>query len=300
MTPARTASPATTEPPPAASGLSIASILGSSGMEPPVTTWTRVLEADAAFSYEVPATWTDHVSYPWVDGTETVGTVLAAGPSVAAIGTDFTIPGVAIGLSANPAGLTPRAAVEGDAEYGGVCTPGEVQAASEPTVNAAYQLWEDCDRGPGFLLVLAIVPIDESGLIAMVFQGTRTEDLGYLEHILGSLAERVPVSTSPPGPTSAPTPGSVAGQPYAISMTVCLNQHGQGVSEGLIRNDDRLIHVFRIEVWFFDLNGVLLNTTDWTTSEIPPGVTARWQAEVPSGLPAVDVQCQLREVEIVH
>ncbi len=287
---------ATPSPMVTTNGLSIAAILGTTADPPPATTWRRVSDPGAAFTYEVPAAWTASAAYPWVDGEATVGTVLAAGPDLTKLASDFTVPGVAIGLSANPGDLTPRQAVEADASYDNVCTAGEIQDAAEPAMTAAFQLWDACGGGSGFLLVMAIAPVEGGGLIAVIFQGAEAADLGYLEHIVGSLAAGEPVVP----PTPAPSQGSVPDQPYTISMTTCLNQHGQGVSEGLIRNDDARIHVFRIEVWFFDLNGVLLNTTDWTTTEIPPGVTARWQADVPSGLPAVEVQCQLREVEVVH
>jgi hypothetical protein len=300
--PSASPSPAPTTPSPTAvpsaiaGGLSISSILGSTPAVPAGTTWMRVSDPSAAFTYEVPSTWMGHAAYPWLDGDAAVGTVLAAGPDPARLATDFSVPGIAIGISANPRGVTPREAVEEDASYAGVCTPGEINDGSDPTISAAFQVWESCGGGSGLLLVMAIVPVDGEGMIAIVFQGTGEADLAYLEHIVGSLAEAGGTATPTPGPTTGGGPGG----PYTISLDICRNQHGQGVSEGLIRNDDSVTHVFRIEVWFYDLNGVLLNTTDWTTTEIPPGVTARWQADVPSGLPSVDVQCQLREVEIVH
>jgi hypothetical protein len=53
-------------------------------------------------------------------------------------------------------------------------------------------------------------------------------------------------------------------------------------------------------VRFFDPNGVLLNDTWGTTPDVPAGVTATWQAVVPSGLPAVSVSCQVTEVKFVN
>lgn len=93
----------------------------------------------------------------------------------------------------------------------------------------------------------------------------------------------------------APDPG----QPYAITMEFYENQHGQGVSGGLIRNDDTLVHSFRVVVAFSDPNGALLNDTWGTTPDVPPGVTVRWQATLPSGLPNTSVVCEITEIELV-
>jgi hypothetical protein len=83
-------------------------------------------------------------------------------------------------------------------------------------------------------------------------------------------------------------------------LEFCQNQHGQGVAGGLIRNDDALVHSFRIVVAFSDPNGILLNDTWGTTPDVPPGVTARWQATLPSGLPNTTVSCRITGVELVN
>lgn len=275
--------------------LSVSSILGERIGPPPTTSWIRVSDPGVPFTYEVPASWTSHAAYPWQLGDTTIGVVLAAGPDVSTLGADFSVPGVVVGMSANPGGRSPRDAVEAEPVPAG-CTSGGVQDASDAGVTAAFDVREGCANGTGFLLVLAIVPLDGRGLIEIVFQGTSEADLAYVDRIIASI---VATDLTVPA-TPSPALGEPVGGRFSISMTICQNQHGQGVSEGLIRNDDSLTHAYRIEVWFFDVNGVLLNTTDWTTGEIPPGVTARWQAMVPSGLPAVEVRCTLEKVDLVH
>ena len=111
-------------------------------------------------------------------------------------------------------------------------------------------------------------------------------------------ATRVPAAgSSPEGSTANPVgPGPV----LTITMDICQNQHGQGVAEGLIRNNDSVIHAYRVVVAFSDPEGILLTTTDGLTPETPPGITARWQAVVPSGLPSVSVACQVTNVLTVR
>jgi hypothetical protein len=264
----------------------------------PETAWIRVRDAAAPFSYEVPAAWTGHVAYPWTEGDATIGTVLVAGPDPAKFATDFTVPGVAVGLSANPSHLSARSVVESDQTFAGPCTGGDVQEATEAGASTSYRLWTACGGGQAFVVYLAIIPADGIGLVAFIFQGASERDLGYLDRIAGSLQAELPTSTSAP---AAPSGGTVSGSTYSISLEFCQNQHGQGVSGGLIRNDDpTLVHTYRIVVAFSDPNGVLLNDTWWTTSDLQPGVTARWQADVPSGLPAVSVTCRITSVEVVR
>lgn len=289
---------ATQAPPPSlavAGGPSISSILGTSHTPPASTSWTRISDPAAPFSYEVPSSWTGHAAYPWEDGGQAIGTVLVAGPEPSKLATDFTVPGIAIGLSANPGGSTAHEVVEADDSYAGTCSGSPIEDATDLGATASYRLWESCAGGTGYLLVMTIVPSDGQGLVAIIFQGVTEADLGYLDHIVGSLQAELAAVT--PGPTAgAPVPG----QPYTISMDICQNQHGQGVAEGLIRNDDALVHSFRIVVAFSDPNNVLLNDTWGTTPDVPPGITARWQAMVPSGLPAVTVRCQITRVELIN
>lgn len=289
---------AATAAPPAPSagpGVDVGSLLGGAVGVPAGTTWIRVSDQGAPFTFEVPATWTDHASGSWDESGATIGVVLAAGPATSKLGTDFSVPGIAIGLAADAGGRTPRQVVERDNAYGGACTPGPVQDASQAAATTAYQLWA-CGASGGLLLVMAIASPGDPGLIEIVFQGTSEADLGYLQHIIGSLAGAAPQATTAP----AASGGSVSGPTYTISMSICQNQHGQGVAEGLIRNDTALVHTYRIVVAFSDPNGVFLNDTAWTTSDLQPGVTARWQAVVPSGLPAVSVSCQITAVELVR
>ena len=300
--PASAAAPQTATPAPAASvggvgGLSISSILGASQTPPPSTSWIRISDPAAPFGYEVPSTWTGHAAYPWVENGQAIGTVLAAGPDPSKLATDFSVPGIALGVSANPAGMTARQVVEADTAYAGTCTPGEIEDAVESGARASFRLWERCAGGDGFLVVLAIVPADGKGLIAIIFQGTAQADLGYLDRITNSVEAAVVAAT--PGP-AATFGGPVSGQAYTISMDFCTNQHGQGVAEGLIRNDDTLVHSYRIVVAFSDPNDVLLNDTWGRTPDVPPGTTARWQAVLPSGLPSVSVTCRITRVELVN
>lgn len=305
--PAATATPAATSAGPAAiaspgagtgalGGIDLGSILGTN-LQPPPTTWTRASDPAAPFSYEVPAAWTGRLVLPWSDGSATIGTVLLAGPDPSKMGTDFSVPGVAIGISANPNGMSARAAVEAEQTFAGTCTGGEVQEATEAGANAAFRLYERCGGGGAYVVVLAIVPADGKGMIEVLFQGVEANELGYLERIVGSV--RAETSQATPVPAATGT-GSVSGDTYTISMDTCQNQHGQGVSAGLIRNDDSLVHAFRIVVAFSDPNGVFLNDTGWTTSDLGPGVTATWQATVPSGLPAVSVSCRITSVQVVR
>jgi catechol 2,3-dioxygenase-like lactoylglutathione lyase family enzyme len=292
------AAPATIAPSAgAAGGLSVGSLLGGTPGEPPGTSWIQALDAGAPFTFQVPSSWTGHVASSWREGASEIGTVLAAGPDPTKLATDFSVPGIAIGVSANEAGRTAHQVVEADTGYAGTCTPGAIEDAVDAGISASFRLWESCAGGSAYLLSMAIVPAGGEGLIAIVFQGVTEGDLGYLQHIVGSLEAT--------GAAASPTPASTGGrpdpgQPYAISMDACVNQHGQGVAEGLIRNDDVLVHSFRIVVAFSDPNGILLNDTWGTTPNVPPGVTARWQAVVPSGLPNVAVACQITGVELVN
>lgn len=235
-----------------------------------------------------------HAAYPWQEGSATIGLALAAGPDLGKLSVDFSVPGIVVGVSGGTAGTTPRQIVEGGGSFDSACTASPAQEVVEAGTTVAYQLWTSCGGGAGVLLVMAIAAAGQPGLLGIVYQGTGENDLGYLDHIVDSL-EATPVQA-----TAAPaTPGSVSGPTYSISMEFCQNQHGQGVSGGLIRNDDTVIHTYRIVVAFTDPNGVFLNDTGWTTSDLQPGVTARWQATVPSGLPNVTVSCTITRVELI-
>lgn len=299
VTPAAATAPVSPAASSVVGGVSISAILGVAS-PPASTTWRRVTDAAAPFSFEVPSEWTGHLAYPWSQGGST-GTVLIAGPDPAKLGSDFGVPGVAVALSGNVAGATARQLVEADTTFSATCTAGPVEEATEEAGTAAYRLWEACAGGQAYVLELAIVPTNGQGLVVILFQGVDASQLGYLDHIVTSIrGEATPATGAPPTAGPASSGGSVSGPTYTISMDVCQNQHGQGVSGGLIRNDDGLIHSYRIVVAFSDPNGVFLNDTGWTTSDLQPGITARWQATVPSGLPAVSVSCQITRVELVR
>ncbi len=275
--------------------ISVSSIMGTTAPTPPPgTIWVRVSDPGASFSFEVPSNWANAAVYPWEEGGTNIGVLLAAGPDPSKIGSDFSVPGIAIGVSSNAGGLVPLALVQED-DYSSTCTATAAQSAAEPGVVAAYRTWESCGpAGTAFLLLMGIVPSGSTGLIGVVFQGASEADLAYVEHILGSLAAEGGAGSTP-GPIDT---GQPAG-PYDITMDICQNQHGQGVAEGVITNQDAVAHSFRIVVWFYDPNHLLLNTTDsFESPSLPPGQGYRWQAVVPSGLPSVDVTCEIHEVQM--
>jgi hypothetical protein len=279
---------------PSGGGLDVGGILGNVPSIPADTTWIRVSDPNAPFTFEVPSTWTSHKAGTWDESNQTIGTVLAAGPDINKLGSDFSVPGVVIGIAANAAGRTPHGVVEADTSGAGACTPGVVQDAAQQGGAAAYRI-STCGTSGGLILVMAIASSTDPGIIEILLQGTSQADVGYLQHIIGSLAASSPSATAAPAASSA----TGAGATFTITMNICQNQHGQGVAEGLITNTDSRIHVYRIVVAFSDPNGVFLNDTGWTTSALDPGVTSRWQAEVPSGLPAVPVSCRITAVKLI-
>jgi hypothetical protein len=292
-TPAPT--PAAVTPSATPASISVSSSRGTTEPTPPPgTIWVRVSDPGAAFTFEVPSNWANVAVSPWEEGGTNVGVLLVAGPDPSKIGSDFSVPGIAIGLSANAAGLTPLALVQED-DYSSACTATAAQSAAEPGAVAAYRTWESC--GPSriaFLLLMGIVPQGSTGLVGVVFQGASEADQAYLEHILGSLAaEGGAVSTPVPIGTGQP------GQPYSLSMDICQNQHGQGVAEGNITNQDAVAHTFRVIVDFYDFSGTtLLNDAGSYDLAVDPGTTRRWQAIVSSGLPSGEITCKVKEVQM--
>jgi hypothetical protein len=196
----RTEAPATLAPSPGtAGGLSVSSLLGLTPGEPQGTRWIQVIDAGAPFTFQVPSSWTGHVASPWREGASEIGTVLAAGPDPTKLATDFSVPGVAIGVSANESGRTAHQVVEADTAYVGTCTPSAIEDAVEAGISASFRVWESCAGGSAYLLIMAIVPAGGDGLIAIAFQGVTEGDLGYLEHIVGSL--QATGAAASPGPT---------------------------------------------------------------------------------------------------
>ena len=280
-----------------AGGMEVDKLLGSV-QEPPGTTWARVSDPGATFSFEVPTTWNQHLTVPWEEGGTSIGTLIAAGPDPSKLGSDLSVPGVGIGVASDPGGRTPRQVVEGEQSYASACTANPIEDGNDGGVAVSAQRWTSC-AGGGNAFVASLAPADGSGLIGIVFQGTSDAELGYLPHILGSLQANATAATPAPAP-STDGGGQVSGDGYTIKMDYCQNQHGQGVSGGLIRNDTSLVHSYRIVVAFYDPNGVLLNDTWGTTPNVPAGVTAEWQAVVPSGLPNTEVKCQITGVELAN
>lgn len=295
ITPTPSSVPSTPTPTSAAIGVSAGSILGSLPAEPAGTTWVRISDPSAPFTFEVPTAWSATAAGPWEEGGMTIGYVLAGATDASKLGTDFSASGVVIGVSADPMGVTPRAVAEQD-DHSSSCTATPTQEVSDPAFQAAYRAWESCGpAGTGFLLAMAIAPAD-GGLVGVIFQGATQSDLGYIERVLSSLQ---PVASLTPTPGQATTPPGTHGL-YSLTLDLCQNQHGQGVAEGIITNQDAANHAFRVRVRFYDPNGVLLNDADsYATPELRPGESFRWQSVVPSGLPSVNVACEVSQVEIV-
>jgi hypothetical protein len=301
------ATPAAFTPAPTEAAISVGGITGQTlPTPPPDTVWVLVSDPSAPITYEVPSTYGYSAVYPWQENNTDMGVLLAAGTNTAQIGTDFSAPGVLMGISANPIGMTPMTLVTED-DYSDRCTATAAQAGAEPNVTSAFRTWESCGVAKtGYVLLLGIVPQDGRGLIAMLLQGASDADLAYVQHIVASL-QSVDGSGGTPGPGGTPQPGDTqppgetppAGQPYTITMDICRNQHGQGVAEGELTNSDSVPHVYRILVEFWQQGTTTkLNDTRSFAYSLNPGVTQRWQAVVASGLPSVDVECRVTEVNV--
>lgn len=305
-TPGATATIAATQaavtPAPTQAAISVGGITGQAlPTPPPDTTWVLVSDPGAPITYEVPSHYGYSAIFPWQEnGNVDMGVLLAAGTNPSGIGTDFSAPGVLIGISANPIGMTPMTLVTED-DYSERCTAAAAQAGAEPNVTSAYRIWESCGTAKtGYLMLLGIVPQDGRGLIGMVLQGASDADLAYVQHIVESLKATGGTGETPaPGDTPAPVGTPASGQPYTITMDICQNQHGQGVAEGELTNSDSVPHTYRILVEFWQQGAnTKLNDTRSYAYNLDPGVTQRWQAVVPSGLPSVDVECRVKAVEV--
>jgi hypothetical protein len=281
--------------------LSIGDITGQAlPTPPPDTVWVRVADPSAPVTYEVPSTYGYSAVFPWQENGTEMGVLLAAGANPSQIGTDFSAPGVLIGASANPIGMTPMTLVTED-DYSDRCTATAAQAGAEPNVTSAFRTWESCGASrTGYLMLLGIVPQDGRGLIGIVLQGASDADLAYVQHIVESLKATGGTGETPaPGATPQPVGTPASGQPYTITMDICQNQHGQGIAEGELTNSDSVPHTYRILVEFWQQGAnTKLNDTRSFAYNLDPGVTQRWQAVVPSGLPSVDVECRVKAVEV--
>ena len=295
---------ATDAPASDATGLTIGSILGDAlPAAPPGTAWARITDDAGTFSFEVPSTWTEQATLPWEEAGARIGTVVVAGPAVAGVGTDFTVPGIAVGIAANAPGSTPRSVVESD-DFSGSCTGDPVEEASEAGYASAFMGWSDCGGNTdAFVLVIAISPAGSTGLIAVVFQGVGQADLGYLEHIMGSL-EATGV-TPPIGPTTPePAPASAAAPPgssqaFTITIDECFLQTGSVGSIGVIRNTDSMSHAYRIRVRFVDEAGIVYGEAEQETPALAPGEAYRYGTPFQDAHGVTSTTCTVVDVQVL-
>ena len=284
-------------------GITIGSILGEVlPATAPGTTWTRIADDAGTFSFEVPSTWTEQATLPWEEAGARIGTVVLAGPTAAGVGTDFTVPGIAVGIAANAPGSTPRSVVESD-DFSGSCTGDPVEEASEAGYMSAFKGWSGCGGNTdAFVLVIAISPAGSTGLIAVVFQGVGQADLGYLEHIMGSLeASRIPwtgpvASERAPASAAAPTGN---GQAFTITIDECFLQTGSVGSIGVIRNTDSTSHAYRIRVRFVDEAGIVYAEAEQETPALAPGEAYRFGTPFQDAHGVTGTTCTVVDVQVL-
>jgi hypothetical protein len=293
--PTNSAAPVSTIPPatPAPSGLAIGSLLGSTLPEPPPgTLWTRVSDDAGTFSFEVPSTWTDHQSLVWTVGTTNVGTLVVASTAVAKMGTDFTASGVILGVATNAAGSTPRTLLESD-DFSAFCTGDLVQDASGAGYTAAFRTWSTCGgTADPFLLTLAIAPTGSAGLVAIVLQGVRPSDLGYLARIVGSLQATSVTPTSAP-----PAPGT--GQGYTITVDECKLELSDVIAIGTIRNTDTRSHAYVVRIRFTDQVGIVFGEGHQDVPALAPGEAFRYQTPDISAGGVTGATCTVVNVQVI-
>jgi len=285
----------------------LAGILGgAAAVAPAGTSWIRVSEDGGTFSIEVPAAWTQHQTIPWnEDDGSTSGSIVVAGPQLGTLGSDFTQPAVAVGISRNPNGLTPKAAVSAD-DFSGACTAQPAEEANDPTYNAAVRMWEQCGGREGAsILALVIQPIGGTALLGGVFQSASAADLGYIEHIFGSIQGGD--TANPPGGSTTPAPVVVPpqvtappqnSQGYTATIDECLLQMNDAIAIGKVKNTDNRSHAYRVVVRFLDRDGLLLGSSQWDVDALDPGQSGRYEVRLMAINGVREVTCQLSEVLI--
>lgn len=307
--PAATTAPTTavTAAPPAATataapvggtGPSLQSIFGSAPPAVPAgTTWTRIGADNGAFTFEVPSTWTTQQTVPWAeaDGSSS-GSLVVAGTNVNGLGTDFSAPGVAIGITTNPTGRT-AADVVTTTDYSTTCTGEPAGTENGAGYTAAYRVWTACGgRADAFLLVVVVNPAGTQALFVVIFQGAAQADLGYVERIIGS----VQAGAGTPGTTTAPpaatTPPANA-QGWTVNMEECLLQIGDAIAIGTVTNMDTRDHAYRVIVRFTTPENLLIGEAYWDTPALAPGQPFRFQIrQLAQGYTAVN--CTVSDVLI--
>jgi hypothetical protein len=295
-TSAPTTPPAATAPPLAPSGGGILSGIVGSPPPPSGITWSRVADDAGSFSFEVPSAWGQARTVAWEENGSRIGTIVVAAPSLDAFGSDFSKPGVAVGVAANAGGLTLRASVESN-DFSGACTATPTEESTEGGYGAAFRLWTGCGGlEESFVAVIAVAATDGTGLIAAILQGTSEAELGYLVPIVDSLQA---AGVAPGLPTATPTAPGGVGPGYTVTIDECLLQIGDAIAIGRVRNGDTTGHAYRIAVRFSDEAGVLVGEDHRETPALTPGQAyryqARWQAQG-----ATAVTCVVSEVVVIE
>jgi hypothetical protein len=278
--------------------LSLADIIGTTVPAVPAgTSWSSV--SGAGVTFEVPETWETSRTVPWLEGDgSSSGWVVLAGPDVNGLGSDFSLPGVAIGISSNPAGLTPRQVVAAE-DYEGSCTPSPIGELGDGSYSASYRIWTACgDSDEAYLVVLAIAQADTPGLVALLLQGTSAADLAFFEHTLNSVqvgpvpglagTEATPaVATSPPERNS---------RGWSATLDECLLQMNDAIAYGTVTNTDDRSHGYRVYVRFLDATGLSLGESYWDTPAVEPGEGARYEVRLLAINGVTEATCIVSEV----
>ena len=275
-------------------GPSLQTIIGASPPPVPVgTMWLRIADDSGAFTFEVPSTWTEHQTVPWTEASGTSsGYILVAGPKIGVLGSDFTQPGVAIGISTNPDLRTPRQVVDAD-DYKTFCTGTPAADETGTGYVAAYRLWTSCGgREDAFIIVIVIA------LLASIFQGAGQADMGYIEHMLGSIQTDAGVSaeTAAPAPPTA-APGNAQG--WTATVDECLSQIGDAIAIGTITNVDTRSHAYRVNIRFLSEGNLLIGDDYWDTPPLDPSQGYRYQIRHSALNGTKLVTCTLSSVQIL-
>jgi hypothetical protein len=233
---------------------------------------------------------------PWAeeDGSSS-GSIVVAGPSLGGLGSDFSQPGVAIGITANPSGRTARQVVDSD-NYATVCTGQPAEEEKGDGYATAYRFWSPCGgRDGAFLIVVVIAPEGTRALFAVIFQGAAEADLAYVERVMGSLQNGSGTPTPTSGTAATPAPGNAQG--WAANVEECLLQIGDAIAIGTVTNTDTRDHAYRVIVRFTDRTGLLIGENYWDTPALAPGQAFRYQIrQLAQGY--TEVTCALSEVLI--
>ncbi len=286
-------------PSPAASVVTLGSLLGAVPSSPPDTEWTRITADGGVLSFEVPSTWTEQQTARWLEDDTAIGVLLSASPSLVALGRDFRLPGVILGISADAGGRTPRSIVDAE-DLTGACTGEPAEELVEPGYVGAVRTWSACGgHADAFVIALAFASDGDPGMIALILQGAERSDLGYLGPILASVRTESAIPAVPaPGP-SLPRPTDqppISTTTYTIVINECLLQMNDAIAIGIVRNDDHSSHSYVIKVRFTDQDGVLRGEERRDTPVLLPGEAYRWELRTLAQF-ATGATCTITDVQ---